>query len=446
MDKEHSLERIPPLARSDLFSVVLIRIGANTSLSQFILGATLGHAMTFWQAMLATLLGSLILEFIGLGLGLIGCREGLPTSMLSRWCGFGRIGSAMIGFAIAISSLGWFGVQNGVCAKALEYALNGKLDFGWCATISGLFITVLVAFGFKGLSLTAKIAVPLFFAVMIWVTFNTLTAMDIQALINIIPAEKDTMTLSAGATMVAGGCIVAMLTTPDISRYCQTSKDVFWMLTISIIVGEFIVNGVSILIAKAMGTDDVVNILIQNAGWIGVICTILAVIKINDINLYCVSLSMSNVIESITGKKINYVTLTLIAGSIGTFFTVIGILDNFVEFLIIAGVIFPPIAGIMLTDYYILRTNRDLLDSTREEGKLPNNAATPLINYTSLIAWALGSIAGMTMTMGIPSVNSIFISAVIYFCLSILKRFFNKIPREIKNDQGFNSSDGRNFR
>lgn len=75
------------------------------------------------------------------------------------------------------------------------------------------------------------------------------------------------------------------------------------MLTISIIVGEFIVNGVSILIAKAMGTDDVVNILIQNAGWIGVICTILAVIKINDINLYCVSLSMSNVIESITGKN-----------------------------------------------------------------------------------------------------------------------------------------------
>lgn len=446
MDKEHSLQRIPPLARSDLFSVVLIRIGANTSLSQFMLGATLGHTMTFWQATLATLLGSLILEFIGLGLGLIGCREGLPTSMLARWCGFGRIGSAMTGFAIVVSLLGWFGVQNGICAKALEYALNGKLDFGWCAAISGIFITVLVAFGFKGLSLTAKIAVPLFFAVMVWVAFNSLTAIDIKELINIIPADQDTMTLSAGATMVAGGCIVAMLTTPDISRYCKNSKHVFWMLTISIIVGEFIVNGVSILIAKTMGTDDVVNILIQNAGWIGVICTILAVIKINDINLYSVSLSMSNVIECITGKKINYIILTLTAGSIGTFFTVIGILDNYVEFLIIAGVLFPPIAGIMLTDYYILRTNRKLLDSTRKEGKLPNNAATPLINYASLIAWALGSIAGMTITMGIPSVNSIFISAVIYFCLSILNRFFNKIPKEIKNDQGFNSSDGRHFR
>ncbi|WP_238149395.1 hypothetical protein [Arsenophonus endosymbiont of Aleurodicus floccissimus] len=97
-------------------------------------------------------------------------------------------------------------------------------------------------------------------------TFNSLTTIDIKELINIIPAEQDTMTLSAGATMVAGGCIVVMLITPDISRYCQNSKDVFWMLTISIIVGEFIVNGVSILIAKAMGTDDVVNILIQNAG------------------------------------------------------------------------------------------------------------------------------------------------------------------------------------
>ncbi|CAA2929389.1 hypothetical protein ARSQ2_00476 [Arsenophonus endosymbiont of Bemisia tabaci Q2] len=122
------------------------------------------------------------------------------------------------------------------------------------------------------------------------------------------------------------------------------------MLTISIIVSEFIVNSVSILIAKAMGTNDVVNILIQNPGWIGVIFSILAVVKINDINLYSVSLSMSNVIACMIYKKINYVTLTLIAGSIGTFFTVIGILNNFINFLIIAGVIFPPIAGIMLTD------------------------------------------------------------------------------------------------
>lgn len=426
MDKEHSLERIPSSARSDLFSVALIRIGANTSLSQFMLGATLGHAMTFWQAMLATLLGSLILEFIGLGLGVIGCREGLPTSVLSRWCGFGRIGSAMTGFVIAISSLGWFGVQNGVCAKALEYALNGKLDFGWCAAISGIFITILVAFGFKGLSLTAKIAVPLFFTVMTWVAFNSLSGIDIKDLFSIVPAEYGDMTLSAGATMVAGGCIVAMLTTPDISRYCKNSKHVFWMLTISIIIGEFIVNGISILIAHAMNTDDVVNILIQNAGWIGVICTILAVIKINDINLYSVSLGMSNVVECITGKKINYVMLTLIAGSIGTLFTVIGILDNFIEFLIIAGVIFPPIAGIMLTDYYILRTDRKLLDATRKEEKIPDNAATIFINYASLIAWILGSLAGMTLTIGIPSINSIFISAVIYFFLSILKNFFKK--------------------
>ncbi|MFV9989281.1 MAG: cytosine permease [Coxiella endosymbiont of Dermacentor nuttalli] len=428
MGKEHSLERIPLSARSDLFSVALIRIGANTSLSQFILGATLGHSMTFWQAMLATLLGSLILESIGLGLGLIGCREGLPTSVLSRWCGFGRVGSAMTGFAIAISSLGWFGIQNGVCAKSLEYALNGKLDFGWCATISGIFITVLVAFGFKGLSLTAKIAVPLFFSVITWVAFNSLTGIDIKDLFNIIPENYGNMTLSAGATMVAGGCIVAILTTPDISRYCKNSKHVFWMLTISIIIGEFIVNGVSILIAHAMGTDDVVNILIQNAGWIGVICTLLAVIKINDINLYSVSLGMSNVVECITGKKIDYVVLTLVAGSIGTLFTVIGILDNFIEFLTIAGVIFPPIAGIMLTDYYILRTNRKLLYATRKEGKLPDNAATPFINYASLTAWTLGSVAGMTITMGIASVNSIFISSVVYFCLSILKKFFNKIP------------------
>ena len=41
-------------------------------------------------------------------------------------------------------------------------------------------------------------------------------------------------------------------TTPDISRYCQNSKHVFWMTLTSIVIGEFVVNGIAILIAHAL--------------------------------------------------------------------------------------------------------------------------------------------------------------------------------------------------
>lgn len=160
---DYSLSRLPLSAKSSFLSVTLIRVGAITTLAQFMLGATLGHAMTFSQAMLATLLGSLLLQFISLGLGIAGAREGLSISLLARWCGFGRVGSVIIGSGIAISLLGWFGILNAVFANSLNHMLGDYLSFKWAAAISGMVFTLLVAFGFKALSWTAKLAVPLFF-------------------------------------------------------------------------------------------------------------------------------------------------------------------------------------------------------------------------------------------------------------------------------------------
>ncbi|WP_406706507.1 purine-cytosine permease family protein [Sodalis sp.] len=422
MNDDFVYGRVPCAQRSSLFTVTLIRIGSITALSQFMLGATLGHAMSFWQAILATLLGSLILEFVGLGLGLAGVREGLPTSLLSRWCGFGRFGSALIGLAIGISSLGWFGVQNGVFAKSLAYAFDGKLSFAWCAVIAGLATTLLVAFGYRALGWTARIAVPLFILMVMWGAYQVLPGLSPAELFGYSRESATAISLSAGATMVAGGYIVAALITPDISRYCKDGKSVFWMMTISIIVGEFIVNALSILIAHVLDTEDVVSIMTQSAGWLGAASVMLAVVKVNDINLYSVSLGVSNFIHVWSGLRIKYSIITLVAGSLGTFFTVTGILHRFIDFLMMVGVVFPPIAGIMLVDYYLLKTHRAVLDASRQEGTLPDNASTPFINLVALFSWGIGAVSGFVITEGIPALNAIAIAGVLYWVLSYFKQ------------------------
>lgn len=421
MISDHSFSRIPSSERLDLLTVTLIRIGSTTALSQFMLGATLGHSMSINQAMIAIILGSLFLEIIGLGLGIIGCREGLPTCLLSRWCGFGRLGSAILGAAIAATSLGWFGVQNGLLAKGLVYAFNGKVDFFWCSMLSGLLITVLVSFGVRGLSLVAKIAVPLFFIVVAWIFSELLITENIIRSINAPDNLREKMTISEGATMVAGGYIIATLLTPDLSRYCKNNSHVFWMMTLSLITGEFIVNFISILIARTLCTDDVATIMTQSAGWIGVVTLILAVIKINDINLYSVTLGIGNTFELITGKKTSFVIMTLLVGVIGTVFTVSGILDNFIDFLNMMGIVFPPVAGIILIDYFILRRHRQLLDVTRNTGDIPSNEETPFVNYVALISWFAGIFSAIKITYGLPSINSIFISGIVYWSLSVLR-------------------------
>ncbi|HGJ5884455.1 purine-cytosine permease family protein [Arsenophonus sp.] len=413
-DDIHSLNRIPEKAKVSLVSVTLVRMGMATTLPQFIIGATLGHSMTFWDAMLATCLGSLIIEFISLGLGFAGMKEGFSTSLLARYCGFGRIGSILLSLVIVISLIGWFGVQNTIFTKGILHAVDYKINFGVIAFFSGISLTFLVASGFKALAWTAKIAVPLFFIVILYIFLFLIFKDDI-----IIQNYSNTSNLSItqAATVVAGGFMVGALTTPDISRYCKNQNHLFWMITLCIVVGEFIINGISIYIAHRLNTADIVTIMTHNAGIIGLASIILSVIKVNDVNLYSASLGSANALQAFTGKKWDYFKLTICVGLAGTALSMAGILDHFVDFLSMLGVIFPPIAGVMLVDYYILKTSRKILDETREKGLLPDDSSTPLIGWSAIIACIIGTAVGVVFNFGIPSLNSILTSGIAYWLL-----------------------------
>lgn len=164
-DKAFSFSRVPARSRKSIFSVTLVRVGSSTSLAQFVLGATLGHAMILPQAMLATFLGSLILVFVGWGIGYADMREGLSTYLLTQWCGFGKTGAILISLAITISLLGWYGINITLIAQSLMNVPGNTLSLSEYALITGLIFTALVAFGFKGLSVTAKLSVPLYIQV-----------------------------------------------------------------------------------------------------------------------------------------------------------------------------------------------------------------------------------------------------------------------------------------
>ncbi|TKI07217.1 purine-cytosine permease family protein [Martelella alba] len=412
--------RVPDHARLNLFSVAIVRIGATTSLVQFMVGATLGHSMTLGQAMLASVLGGLILEFISLGLGMAGAREGLSTSLLSCWCGFGRYGSVLIGLAIALSMLGWFGVQNAILAKGMIYALEldtqDPMIFILAAGASGLMLTALVAFGFRGLDWMAKAAVPLFVLVVAWICFDLVSGRDIAALLAAPPAGPP-LSLGAAATMVAGSYMVFAIISPDMSRYCRNGRHVFWMMTLSILTGEFIVNGISIIVAKALSTSDVVAIMTQSAGWLGLFSAMLSTVKINDINLYSSALGFVNTLSGLTGRKWSYRSLTFLLGTVGTGISLMGILEQFSGILNVFGILFPPIAGVMLIDYYILRSHRAILDSSRSQGQLPDAASTPAIGWPAMCAWAAGSLTGVAAQWGIPSLNSLLAAGALYWLL-----------------------------
>lgn len=418
--EDYSLARVPSSARRPFFEVLIIRVGALACVSQVMLGAALGYGLTFWEAFWATMFGSVILQVVSWAMGAAACSEGLSTSLLSRWAGFGKIGSALIGGAIAISLMGWFGVQNGFFADGMHKATGLFTTQVW-AVITGLAVTVITVYGYRFLSMTANISTPLFLAALIWATVNLLSNQDLSQLMSATQPAGEHMSMAAAITMVAGGFIIGSITTPDISRFMKGPKDVFWMTLIGTFFGELLVNMISVLMALALRTSAVFDLMMALTGLIGASIVIFATIKMNDINLYSSSLGFATLLNAIFNRQFDRRKLTWTIGILGTVASVLGILEHFIGFLIYLGITIPPVAGIIVVDYYLLKRDREELAVTRAQGKLPDTCE--LLNPVTLIAWLLAALVGLFTSalgplnadIGIPAINSLIASAILYW-------------------------------
>ncbi|WP_018085001.1 purine-cytosine permease family protein [Desulfurispora thermophila] len=412
---DYALSRIPVEKRRPMWEVFMIRFGAVVTLSQFILGAALGYGMTLKEALLATLLGSVLLEIISFLIGVAGAWEGLSTSLLARWSGFGRLGSSLIGLIVGISCIGWFGIQNSIFAQGLNQAFGGTINIKVMSLVTGLVITLLVVYGYKMLSYTANIAVPGFLLALGIATYQLLSKYDLNTLLNSSPPGQQ-LSLGVAVTMVAGGFMVGAVVTPDLSRYNRNAKDVFWMTLLSIFAGELLITFLAVLMAHAVKSADVITIMLNLGGWTAAALVIFSTIKINDLNLYAASLGISNFLDAVFGIKMSRAILTIIIGTLGTLGSVLGILDKFVNFLIILGTAIPPVGGIMVVDYFILKRYRHELAESMNQGCMPEVVED--WNPIALISLVAAFIIGYFYKGGLnPALNSLLVGMISYYGL-----------------------------
>ncbi|WP_233096070.1 cytosine permease [Alicyclobacillus sp. SO9] len=410
---DYSLSRVPEHDRRHWFGIATMRFGQMSALSQFLLGATLGFGMRFWTAFWALTLGAVILEIVSIFVGIAGMKEGLSTTMLVRWGGFGRLGSVLVSVVIAISLIGWFGVQNQVFADGLNQLLGGPVWL-W-SIVTGLLVTVIVVYGFLSMGYTAYIAVPLFMVVAFISIGKALSHQSLGHLIA-MGAPGHVLSLAAGASIVAGGFIIGAIISPDMTRYNRSVTDVVKQTVLGITLGEYLIGLIGVLLAHAVKSGNVITIVMSTSGVIGTVVLVTATIKINDWNLYSSSLGIVNLFDVVFHKKIHRASVTILFGVLGTLLSVFGILNHFIGFLTLLGVAVPPIGGILVVEYFFIRRYKSDLDSSRLSGALPS--AYESWNPVTLIAWVAAFLIGEFVHWGIPSLNSLVVSAVVYFIVS----------------------------
>ncbi|WP_431040892.1 purine-cytosine permease family protein [Streptomyces sp. P1-3] len=407
---DYSLTRVPEESRHSWVSVAVQRFGQVSSFQQFMVGAVLGFGMDFTDAVLAITIGSVMLEVITILLGIAGVREGLSTSVLARWSGFGRKGSALVGLLIALSLAGWFGVQNGVFAQGMHDLAGWAPEWMW-ALVGGGVITAITVLGFRMMAWTAYLTVPAFLLLAAFSITDALADHSLADLISSAPPGP-AMSLAEGTTLVSGAFILGAIMTPDMTRFNRRPSDVVKQTVISVTLGEYLIGLTAVLLAHAARTSDIVGIITSSSGFLGTLILATAILKINDWNLYSSSLGLVNSIDVLLGRRVGRRSVTLLIGVIGTALSAMGIVDDFTEFLETIGILAPPVAGIIIAEYFVVRRFRAELDRARLSGVMPGECSDwmPL----SLVCWAAGAGVGKYLDHGIPAINAVVVAFLLY--------------------------------
>lgn len=421
--EDYSLEVVPLSKRKSWIDLAVIWIGIAVVMSAIFRGMMIGLGLgKITSVLLSYLLGEIILIIVMVLTGYVGAKTGLSTPLIANHS-FGRAGAIIVSLSIAISLIGWFGVQAAFFARTIQFYFGTRFPTPLFSFLCGILMMVPAIFGIRGLSTLSWIASPfmmiIFVGGLVKMGFNFLPSETLVSLAKAHQPDPYPVTVGMAASIVAGGFIVGATTSADIFRYARPRrKDIVAAATLAMTVSAFL-HVVGSVFAMNTGAyhenlpDLIIGSQYLGFGFVGFIVLLLAQWTTNDSNLYSSVLALNNIF------RIKRWKMTLLAGVFASAFAAFGILERLELFLILLTVSIGPIAGIFICDFYIQKR----LDADTTGQKSPSR-----LNTLALIAYGVSFLIGWT-TSGHPftchvfpfsvfAFNGILSSVVLYYVLT----------------------------
>ncbi|NIM91977.1 MAG: hypothetical protein GTO17_13645 [Candidatus Aminicenantes bacterium] len=418
--EDFSLQAVPLEKRRSWVNLAVVWVGIAVVMSAIFRGMMVGMGLgKIPSVLLSYLLGEILLIAMMVLTGFIGARTGFSTPLIANHS-FGRSGSLIISISIALSLMGWFGVQAALFARTIQYFFDLNLYLPYLSLLCGLVMTIPAIFGIRGLSTLSWIASPflmiIFIIGVVKIGFQFLPPEILRGLALAHSPDPYPLTIGASASIVAGGFIVGAITSSDIFRYAKPRfRDIILAATIAMSVSAFLhVVGSVLSMSTGVYYERLPELIISKEflgfGLIGFLALLFAQWTTNDSNIYSAALALNNIFRWKRWK------LTIIAGLFASLLAALGILERLELFLTLLTVSIGPIGGILLTDYYLLGSFK------RERLKVQKQ-----LNSKALISYFI-SVAVGWLTSGHPfripvfpfsifAFNGIICSVVLYYLI-----------------------------
>ena len=391
------------------YSIASIWFGGIVSVPALLIGSILISSLSFYQSLFAGLIGFGFVVFF-MSLLSIAAVEKRKTTVSLASSSFGKIGANLIvGLIIGLSTLGWFGIQTSIAGASFSKIIleMDGLDIPiWVYSIFWGSIMVLTAvFGFKYLKWLNYIAVPSIILLLIYALVITFKEHSFQEIINYKPKENIPLLQAIGITI--GFIAVGGVISPDYNRFAKTKKDAILGSIIGVLPSSLCLLGIGSILAITQGTYDIVKIF-SSLGFpfFAMSILILATWTSNVMNIYSSGLAFTNLFN-LKDKSRAYVTLTM--GLIGIVLATLGILSLFINFITILTITVTPIAGIIITDYFLIRRTVKI--------KLKK------FDWAGIFSWLCGAVLMFLIKSDIKYILGIIASGLIY---AVLKKITPK--------------------
>lgn len=388
--------------------LAFIIIGGTIGFSVFIVAARIGGSLGYGRAAMAFILGSLVLGIMGAATSYVGARSRLSTYLLTEFA-FGREGAKFANIAVVLSLIGWYGVISNFLGQAGQQMLLESFGINISPYIgvliaSGLMIFVTVR-GFTGIDKLALYLVPVMSAFILYAAYQSMMQSSEQ-----IELTND-FTFQTAVSAVVGSYVAGVIIQPDYSRFARSNQAAIWSVFIALGIVFPLVQFLSAIPSLTAGDPDLLKVMATLGLAIPAFFLLtLGAWSSNVLCLYSSGLSIATMTSKVSLQQI-----ILTCGVVGTAVAFVPAQSYLVDFLVVLGVVIPPIGAIYVVEAFYMRGFEFDLESLRSEK--PFNIMTLAI-WLSASIFGFMSENGIIQITGISSIDSLIV-AVAGYCANI---------------------------
>lgn len=402
---DYSQQRVPDSQTVSSGHIALVIIGGTIAIPAFLMAAHVGTSLGFISAITAFVCGAFILSSMNACTSWIGSVTRLSASKLTENA-FGLLGAKLINGLMAFTLAGWYGVicnMFGYAANTVLTSLGVNLPVALYMVIgSGLMLWVSLK-GFKGIDKLALWLVPLMVFFIIAAAYLALGSSDVDLLWQ----KKQEISFTSAVSAVVGSYIVGVVIQPDYSRFAKSPKGASLAAGLSLLLVFPIVLILTSIPAIISQQSDLILIMVAiGIGTPAFFLLLLSSWSSNVLCLYSSSLSINTICPSLSLKNI-----TLFIGALGTVIALTDVQVYFIEFLILLGILIPPVGAIYCLNFWINKNNTVIVTGNTN------------YHWSAIYAWLTGCLLGWLNYQGyftltqIASLDSIVFSSIFYLVL-----------------------------